>query len=81
MKLMFCLLILLTPASAEELVQTIAGIKPSVVGIGSLQQTRGPAIGFVGTGFAVDDGLSVITAAGLSRPKRARSLAGYSATR
>ena len=63
MKLLFCLLFLLTPASAEELVQTIAGIKPSVVGIGSLQQTRGPAIGFVGTGFAVDDGLSVITAA------------------
>jgi len=63
MKLLLCLLFLLRPATAEELVQTIADIKPSVVGIGSLQQTRGPAIGFVGTGFAVEDGLSVITAA------------------
>jgi len=63
MKLLLCLLFLLTPARADELMQTIADIKPSVVGIGSLQQTRGPAIGFVGTGFAVEDGLSVITAA------------------
>ncbi|WP_229262480.1 serine protease [Duganella radicis] len=63
MKLLLSLLFLLTPARADELIQTIADIKPSVVGIGSLQQMRGPAIGFVGTGFAVDDGLTVITAA------------------
>ncbi|MYM22111.1 trypsin-like serine protease [Duganella sp. FT135W] len=65
MKLLLCLLLLLPAArtGAEELVQTIDEIKPSVVGIGSLQQTRGPAIGFVGTGFVIGDGLTVVTAA------------------
>lgn len=63
MKILLCLLFLLTPAHADELVQVIDDIKPSVVGIGSLQQTRGPAVGFVGTGFAVEDGLTIVTAA------------------
>lgn len=63
MKRLFCLLFLLTTARAEELVQTIDDIKPSVVGIGSLQQARGPAIGFIGTGFVIGDGLTIVTAA------------------
>lgn len=63
MSILFLLLCLIAPASAEELIKTIDDIKPSVVGIGSLQQTRGPAIGFVGTGFVIDDGLTVVTAA------------------
>jgi S1-C subfamily serine protease len=49
------------PAQAAELTKTIAAIKPSVVGIGTYQRTRSPAITFVGTGFVVGDGLSVIT--------------------
>lgn len=48
---------------ADPLIQAIDTVKPSVVGIGSLQQTRGPAIGFVGTGFVIGDGLTVVTAA------------------
>lgn len=48
------------PASAA-LPETIASVKPSVVGIGTMLRTRSPAIVFVATGFVVGDGLSVIT--------------------
>lgn len=48
------------PASAA-LKDTIPSIKPSVVGVGTLLRTRSPAIVFVATGFAVNDGLSIIT--------------------
>lgn len=61
--LLILLLSLLAPARADQLIQAIEAVKPSVVGIGSLQQARGPAIGFVGTGFVVGDGLTVVTAA------------------
>jgi len=47
--------------SAAELADTIAAVKPAVVGIGSYQGTRSPQIKFNGTGFVVGDGLSVIT--------------------
>jgi len=63
MKILLLFISLLSPAFAEELVQMIDDIKPSVVGIGSLQQTRGPAVGFIGTGFVIGDGLTVVTAA------------------
>jgi S1-C subfamily serine protease len=49
-----------SPAHAA-LKDTIPAIKPSVVGIGTLLRTRSPAIVFVATGFAVGDGLSIIT--------------------
>lgn len=48
-------------ARAAEFTRTIAMVKPSVVGVGTFQRTRSPAIRFVATGFAVGDGLSVIT--------------------
>jgi S1-C subfamily serine protease len=48
-------------AHGAELSQTIAAVKPSVVGVGTFEKTRSPAISFVGTGFVVGDGLSVIT--------------------
>lgn len=51
----------LSSAGAATLVQTIAAVKPSVVGVGTFLPTRSPAIVFVGTGFAVGDGLSVVT--------------------
>lgn len=54
-------LLLPLAAGAQNLVQTAAAVKKSVVGIGTHLQTRSPAIGFVGTGFVVGDGLSVIT--------------------
>lgn len=50
-----------TPVWSTEFVRTIASVKPSIVGIGSFQKTRSPAVSFVGTGFAVGDGLNVIT--------------------
>jgi S1-C subfamily serine protease len=46
---------------AAELARTIATVKGSVVGVGSYLKTRSPATSFNGTGFIVDDGLSVIT--------------------
>jgi len=57
-----CLTVLGTGyAHAADLVQTIEAIKPSIVGIGTFMQLRSPAVSFVGTGFVVGDGLSVIT--------------------
>lgn len=49
------------PAGAADFSRTIAAVKPSVVGVGTYQRTRSPAIRFVATGFAVGDGLSIIT--------------------
>jgi S1-C subfamily serine protease len=46
---------------AGELARTVAAVKPSIVGIGTYQKTRSPAIRFVGTGFVTGDGLSVVT--------------------
>jgi S1-C subfamily serine protease len=48
-------------ASASDLPRTIQTIKPSVVGIASYVKTRSPAVKLVGTGFAVADGLDIIT--------------------
>ncbi|OWY29839.1 S1 family peptidase [Herbaspirillum robiniae] len=48
-------------AGAADLVQTIAAIKPSIVGIGTYMALRSPAVSFVGTGFVIGDGLSVVT--------------------
>ena len=50
-------------AAADQLSEVIDRVKPSVVGIGSFQKTRTPALSFTGTGFVIDDGLAVITAA------------------
>jgi len=44
-----------------DLPQTVAKIKPSIVGVGSIQPTRNPARYFYGTGFVVGDGLTVVT--------------------
>ena len=54
-------LILVTPLWASELVKTIEDVKPSIVGVGTVQRTRSPAVNFLGTGFVLDDGLHVIT--------------------
>lgn len=55
-------------ARAAELPRTIARVKPSVVGIGTWQANRSPAIVFGGTGFVTGDGLSVITNAHVLPP-------------
>lgn len=47
--------------AAAELADTIAKIKPSIVGIGTFQQMRNPSAILTGTGFAVADGRHVVT--------------------
>lgn len=47
--------------SAQTLPQVIKQIKPSIVGIGTLQATRRPPSKLSGTGFVVADGYHVIT--------------------
>jgi len=53
--------IFVSPLWGSELSQTIETIKPSIVGIGTYQKTRSPAVNFMATGFVVDDGLHVVT--------------------
>jgi S1-C subfamily serine protease len=48
-------------ASAGDLSQTIDLVRPSIVAVGSLLHTRAPPANFRGTGFAVGDGLHIIT--------------------
>lgn len=50
-----------SPLWGSELVKTIEQVKPSIVGIGTVQMTRSPPVNFLGTGFVVDDGLHVVT--------------------
>lgn len=47
----------------DDVSQVVARVKPSVVGVGTFQRLRSPAIAFTGTGFVIGDGLTVITAA------------------
>lgn len=54
-------LIISQRGQADELVDTIARVKPSVVAIAIRNKTEAPPIRFIGTGFAVGDGLTVIT--------------------
>lgn len=48
-------------AQAAALTETLKAVKPAVVAIGTRQPTRSPADLFSGTGFAVGDGLTIIT--------------------
>ena len=61
----FCILALAAlcwrPAAAEGLPETIARVKPGVVGIGTVQTTRRPPVELLATGFVVADGNHVVT--------------------
>lgn len=46
-------LLLIPSLGQSQLIQTIEKIKSSVVGIGTFQKTRSPAVNYVGTGFVV----------------------------
>lgn len=60
--LIFCISLCFMEALwAVDLPHTVRTIKPSIVGIGSYEKTRSPAVKFVGTGFAVGDGLDIVT--------------------
>ncbi len=54
-------LIALSMPVRADLVQTLAKVKPSIVGVGTILPTRNPARIFSGTGFVVGDGLTVVT--------------------
>lgn len=56
-------LVFISPLWAGELVRTVENVKPSIVGVGTVQRTRSPAVNILGTGFVLDDGLHVITSA------------------
>jgi S1-C subfamily serine protease len=45
----------------DDIADTVEKIKPSIVGIGTYQRTRTPAVDFRGTGFVIGDGLHVLT--------------------
>ncbi len=64
-KSLFCLLMplfFMSPVlQANSLSQVINQIKPSIVGVGTLQATRRPPSSLQGTGFVVADGYHVIT--------------------
>ena len=47
--------------SAYDLADTVATVKPSIVGVGTYQRTRQPAINLLGTGFIVADGRHALT--------------------
>lgn len=51
------------PRVLAGLPEAIERVKPSVVGVGTFQKLRSPAFLFAGTGFAVQDGTLVATAA------------------
>lgn len=54
-------LVLWSGPAPADLPDTIERVRPSVVGIGSLQPTRSPQVALFGTGFVVGDGRHVVT--------------------
>ncbi len=56
------------PNASADLPQTIEKIKASVVGVGTYQKTRSPAMNMLGTGFVVADGQYVVTNAHVKPP-------------
>ncbi|HEV2612174.1 MAG TPA: serine protease [Noviherbaspirillum sp.] len=56
-----CNPLFLSSAKADNAPKTIAQLKPSVVAIATLHKTRVPAMKFIGTGFIVGDGQTIIT--------------------
>jgi S1-C subfamily serine protease len=56
-----CNLTFMSLAAADNVPKTIAQLKPSVVAIATVHKTRVPAMKFIGTGFVIGDGQTVIT--------------------
>lgn len=70
-----CLCLVSGALPGAELEQVISQAKLSIVGIGSYQKLRTPPITFVGTGFVIGDGLTVVTAAHVLQSLRGADLA------
>ncbi len=67
--LLFCFAPGLAGAENQGFPQTVQQIKPTVVGVGTMQYNRRPAGEFHGTGFAVADGNHVVTNAHVLPPQ------------
>lgn len=59
--LLVCLVLMMYRPCLADLPATIDRVKPSIVGVGTMQKTRRPPYRIVGTGFVVADGRYVIT--------------------
>src|SRR5207247_7380711 len=60
---------MLSPATAHaDRLATIERVRNSVVAIGTFERTRSPQFQFLGTGFAVGDGSTVVTNAHVLPP-------------
>lgn len=59
--LLICALVIQAPAAHAGLADTVPKVKGSVVVVGTYQRTRSPAFVFMGTGFAVGDGMLIAT--------------------
>jgi S1-C subfamily serine protease len=59
--MVFLLALLLGGSAHADRVSTIERIKLSVVAVGTFVRTRTPPFQFLGTGFAVDDGMVIVT--------------------
>lgn len=59
--LISALLLAVSMPTCADLVQVLTKVKPAIVGVGTILPTRSPARIFVGTGFVVGDGLTVVT--------------------
>ena len=46
---------------ASSLADTIVAVKPSIVAVGTYQRIRTPPAQFLGTGFVISDGLTIVT--------------------
>ena len=57
------LLLGVVPVAGGALPETVERLKPSIVAVGTFQKTRSPSFVFRGTGFAVEDGTLIATAA------------------
>ena len=53
--------VLASVVASADVPDTIARVKPSVVGVGTFEPTRAPPFQFRGTGFAVGDGSVIVT--------------------
>jgi S1-C subfamily serine protease len=58
---LLCALLGAAAPAAAQVPATIERVKASVVGVGTFQKTRAPPFRFLGTGFAVGDGATIVT--------------------
>ena len=59
--LLVCASVLASPGVRADRMAVIERVKPSIVAVGTFDSTRTPAFQFLGTGFAVGDGTTIVT--------------------